>query len=315
MIIAVLCLTTITAAPCYAAYYSKTAKFVDIPNTSDVQILQGMTAGTRYIYSIKINKANTKSAIFKTDMVTKKTIQMKNANTGLLYNTYLKHGNDMTGLSIDGFSNLYVVDRGDGVPQVIKLKVNGSEYEQVAKYRTTLDGSPLSMVAIDLISKTSSEVTFLFKRGNAFYTGSIGLRDGNGDIKLKRAFRIDKANALVNGKTIPSIEEYTPQGIEYSGDKLYVTLWGRSVDGKTELAPNTSIILVYNNIVAAIKQEGIPTLKASDTSFQIVSSLYAKYEIEGCCIAGGTMYITANRGKLVSDITNMDTAICYFIDY
>jgi len=302
----ILCITIFTAVPCYAAaYYSKTARLVDITKVPGVSTAQGFAAGTTYLYSVKTNSADTKAVILKTNISSKKTVQLIDEDTGLAYNNYLGHGNDIALFGINGSTNLYIVDRRSGSAKVTRVKMTGSTtYKRIGTYTTKFNGSNLSMSGVAGVSKSDSGVELLFMRDETFYRGFIGVNATSGNVNLTKAFTMDRKNTLVNGKKVANLDRYITQGIAYYNGKLYVTAHGATIQ------PNVSAILVFDSPLAANNQGKI--LQGSGTSFRITSSSYSVYEIEGCGISNGTMYFNCNR-KDPAGVRNQ--AICYFTDF
>lgn len=225
----------------------------------------------------------------KTTISTKKTVQLIDEDTDLGYNNYLRHGNDIAVVGLDGSNYLYIVDRGSGDPVVNKIKMTGAKtYKRVGTYTTKLNGSNISMSSISRRRTPDSSVDLLFRKDSTFYVGSIGADAKSGNINVTEVFKIDRKSAVVNGKNAPELDEYCMQGIEYRDTKLYVTM-----DGRKDYVPNASAILVYDNVFSTANKG--KTIKPSETAFRVIAKSYLRYEIEGCSISNGMMCFSVNK--------------------
>jgi hypothetical protein len=124
----------------------------------------------------------------------------------------------------------------------------------------------------------------MFKSGKTVYNGSLSPNATSGTVNLTKAFSLKVEGALVNGATVPGLEDWSNQGFFYDATKdvLYYPLTDA----------NRSVVLVYRNVTP----DSTGTLtSASDLSFRITSSTYSKFEIEGVGLSGGKLYFNTNR--------------------
>lgn len=257
-------------------------------NKSGYSACQGIAVGSTYVYTAKINSSESRAVLYQTNMNTGNTKLLTNGDTSKEYATYLGHANDMTVCSLNNKSHLFIAAKNG----LVKLKIDGGKYKKVGQFTLKYDGKAKSVSGVNIISKTSTQITFLCKSGKTFYIGSIKLNANSGNIQLTKKFTIDVENALVNGKKVSMLNSYTGQGIGYSKGNLYVPLWGGS---STVKKPNVSVVLVYRNVNTSTTG----TIKADPkTSFRITSSAYSKkFEIEGCGIGKGKLWFNTNRLK------------------
>ncbi len=275
--------------PVHAAttgYFKSYNHIATIKNRSTCSTMQGMAVGSTYLYTVKINnKTENKAFISKTNRKTGETVALVDTKTNSIYLNYLGHANDMEVVSIDGKSNLYVATMRTGSSSFVRLKVNGSSINKMGSYTLMLDGKEVSASGVALMSKTDTKLTFLFKRGVNFYTGTVKKSATSGTIQLKKAFSIDMTNVVINGKS-HDLSNYIFQGFEYHKGTIFVPVTGP--EGKK----NVSIIAVYQVENASGTVTSDPNL-----SIRITSKKYADlFEIESCGISSdGKLYFNTNR--------------------
>ena len=264
-------------------------------NKSGYNPTQGFAVGSTYAYSAKLSNDKTKAVLFRTNMNTGATKLLKNGDTSKEYATYLGHANDMTVCSINNKSHLFVTDAESGKANsnLYKIKIDGDKFYKVGKFAFKYNGSNIAITGVNIMAKTSREITFLCKNGYNYYIGTIGLNAKSGNINLTYKFNINVADALVNGKKVDKLTSYTRQSMCYSKGNLYVPLWGGS---NTVNKNNCSIILIYRNVNTTTTG----TIQADpNTSFRVTSATYSNFEIEGCGIRGGTsggkLWFNTNR--------------------
>ena len=307
-LIAVACALCFLTTTAFAAYYNSYTKIATIPNGNGCNRAQGFTAGSTYVYTAKINDSESKQVIYRTKQSDGTTELMTNSSTGNTYITSLGHANDLVTTNINGTNYLYVATMKYGSESLVKLSYSGNSYTQVGSYDVQYQGVSLRVGAVEILSKTNSEIEFLFfewpgdNTGVSFYRGSIGLTANSGIINVSHAFDINLTQAQVNGSTISNILDYRHQGIGYKigTDRLYVPL----------TYENKSVVLVYDNISTASG-----TIYASqDLSFRITSSAFPTlFEIESVDNANGKLWFNCNRKETSTDIAH--DAVCYFTDY
>lgn len=284
-------LVAVPATSAQAAYYNEYETIAGIPTAHDCTAAQGFAAGSTYLYSVKIGLDDTRSLIYRTNKNTGSTVIMTNGTDDAPYNSWLGHANDMALVTIDGDYHLFVVTMTTEGAQLVKLHYSGSTYYKVGSFNVHLDGEAKAVSGISRASQTDSTLSFFFKSGRNVYRGSIGLTDDSGTIDLTDAFDLKVAGALVDGKPVPDLEEFTNQGFLYhpSTKDLFYPLTNK----------NRSIVLVYRNIT--LQTSGTVT-SDPDLSFRITSSAYPSlFEIEGLGISDGTLYFNTNRAKSGSD--------------
>lgn len=286
--------------PVGAAHYNTYAHVANNKDVNGCPSMQGMAVGSKYLYTAKISTDNKKAVIYKTNKDTGSTTLLTDSASGKTYVTYLGHANDMCVTKIGDYSNLFVVTISENSKALVQLKVDGSKYKKVANFSVKYNGEHLAPSGINIIKKTSTKITFLFKKGRSFYEGSMTIGDKSGTINVTKKFTINVSSAVVDGKT-KDLSSYTHQGFGYYKNYIFVPL----------TKDNVSVVLVYN-----IKDASGTIKSSSSLSFRITSSKYADlFEIESCgiCSDDGKLYFNTNRRK-TSGGTGYD-AVHYFKGY
>lgn len=279
----------------YAAtgYYNTYETVASLKN-SDFSNCQGLAVGSTYAYSAKINSAQTQAVLYRTTMSSGATTQLTNGDNSKKYATYMGKANDMDVCTLDGKSHLFITTMTAASNNLIKVKIDGTKFYKVGQFTFKHDGVAKNIAGLSILSKTSSQITFLCKSGTTFFTGTIELKQNSGDINLTQKFIIDVANASVNGSKVANLGAFNHQGMEYSAGNLYVPL-----SGNTTIAnkPNVSVVLVYRNISGSTTSTAERPIQADPyTSFRITSSTYSKmFEIESCGICSGKLWFNTNR--------------------
>ncbi len=299
---ALLCATTVVAAnAATVGYYNSYSTVASIPNKSKCPNMQGVAVGGTYVYSAKVNSDDTKAVLHKTNQNTGVDTVLTDASTGAGYFTYLGHATDMDVTTIDGSSNLYIATARKDKHALVRMKVSGTTLQKVGNYRIMLNGVKTDIKSVKVLNKSNGMVNLLFRRGDDFYKGSVGINTTSGDIAITKAFSIDTTNVKVNGKVKDLSVGFTRQGCCYYKNRIYMVF---SNDDK----PNVSIIAVYDgidNATGVVKSN--PNL-----SFRITSKAYTTFEMEGCGISSknGKLYFSANRRVSDTD-TNHDAIMCF----
>lgn len=268
-----------------AAYYSTYSDIASTPDTSSCTGAQGFAAGSTYLYSIKVRKANDRAVIYRVNKSTGAKKVMKNTASNVPYTSWLGHANDMTIVDIDKKHYMFVVTMNSSGAQLIKLHYDGTNYSKVGAYPLRLGKKVLTASGISRVSTSSTKITFLFKKGSQIYNGSLPLRANSGTVSLKAAFKLKVTGAKVNGSTVSDLASYSSQGFFYDAAKkvIYTPL----------TKGNRSIVLAYRSVSPATTKTAV---SASDLSFRITSSKYSsKFEIESVGISGGKLYFNTNR--------------------
>lgn len=268
-----------------AAYFNDYTTKASTPDKYGTSGAQGFAAGSTYLYSIKNRTSdNGRAIIYRVNKSTGAKTIMKNTASDVYYTSWLGHANDMTIVGIGGKTYMFVVTMNKTGAQLVKLEYSGTKYKKVGSYQLRLDGNVAAVSGINRVSVTSSKVTFMFKSGTTIYNGSLTPGANSGTINLTKAFSLKVEGALVNGATVPGLENWSNQGFFY--DEAKNVLYYPLTDG------NRSVVLVYRNVTPT--STGTLT-SASDLSFRITSSKYVKFEIEGVGISGGKLYFNTNR--------------------
>lgn len=288
------------AVPASAAYYNTYGTVKSISDVNSCPSMQGIAVGSTYVYTAKVNSGNTKAVIYKTNKNTGESTLLTDSVSGKTYVTYLGHANDMCVTTLDDKSNLFIVTMKENSNALVRVRVSGSKFKKMANFTVKYNGEHLAPSGVNIIKKTSTNITFLFKKGKSFYEGTIGIGQTSGTINVTKKFAINVKSAVVNGKTL-DLSSYTHQGYGFYKNYIFVPV----------TQGNVSIVLVYY-----IKDASGTIKTVSDLSFRITSSTYADlFEIEGCGISSsdGKLYFNTNRRK-VSGGTGYD-AVHYFKGY
>lgn len=272
-----------------ASHYTTYATPANI-NKSGYVACQGFAVGSTYAYSAKINSDETRAVLYRTNMNTGATEQLMNGDNSTEYATYMGHANDMTVCSLNSKSHLFATTMKEASNNLVKIKIDGNKFYKVGQFTFKYGGKNIKIHSVNILTKTSSTITFLCRNGKTFYTGSISLNANSGTITLTKKFTINVADALVKGQKVDKLASFTGQGIGYSKGNLYVPLWGGN---STVNKPHVSVVLRYKNVSASTTG----TIKADpNTSFRVTSNVYPKFEIEGCGIGiNGTLWFNTNR--------------------
>ncbi len=292
---AIMCLSMMFTITCDAAHYTSYEAFETIGKRSGCKSMQGMAVGATWIYTAKVKGDNTRQVLYKTNRKTGETVDITNSN-GEDYFTDLGHANDMTPVSIDGKTNLFVATLRNDDYALVRVEVNGTEATQKANFALTYNDEPISVAGISVYKKTSTKTTLIFKNGTNFYKGVVKNSATSGTIELSLFCTIDISNVVMKGVTY-DFSTWIHQGFDYDDGKLYVPYY----DGVNY---HTSVIIVYD--YANRTRNHLTSMK--DLSFMLKSNKYAKLEIESCgiCSGDGRLYINTNRKKDVESSTRYD---------
>ena len=271
-----------------------------IYNQGDCFSMQGMTLDSTYTYCAKVNTDTDASAcIIRTNKSTGDKTVMINGATGGYYFTNLGHANALD-VEWIGTCNQMLVTGGN---TLVRLKLSGNTLTTQGTYTAKLNGSSISMTAVQIIRATDKEVEVLVKNGRTLYTGTLDPNVSSGVINLTQLCTLNIASARVKNETY-NFSSYLQQGMDYHDGKLFLPL-----SGNTQM--DTSVVLVYDLEGAIGEINNDPTL-----SFRVISSTYAAlFEIEdvAICVETGRLYFNTNR-RLSSSDTNHDSC-SYFTGY
>lgn len=307
-VVSLLCAVALLSVTANAAYYNTYTTVATIPNGNGCNRTQGFAVGSTYVYTAKCNDDESKQVIYRTKMSDGSTTLMINGDTSATYTTHLGHANDMDTCTINGSYHLFVATMKTGNESLVKLSYSGTTYTQLGGFTLKYNGNNIAISGAKKYAKDSNYIYFLFfvydgtENGVTVYRGQVPLTANSGTINLTYGFKINIKDALVNGKTVAGLENFTRQGIGYiaSSDQLLVPLTNN----------NVSIVLVYNNASTAT---GTVTANPN-LSFRITSSAYPTlFEIEGCDETNGKLYFNCNRKVNSSDISH--DAVCYFNNF
>ena len=265
--------------------------------------MQGMAVDSSCLYTVKINRSNNKAFISKTSTKTGDTIPLMDPTTGSIYLQGLGHANDMDVTTLKGKSTLFIATMNSGSHSLVRMEADGTHIKKTGSYTLEFKGDRVHVSGVAITEKTDSSLTFLFKRGETFYTGSLHPDATTGTISLTKAFRLNTSSVKVNGRTM-DLSNYLHQGFCYHENRLFVPLT------TPRSKKNISIIAVYNVADTTGRITPCPKL-----SFCITSRAFGGlFEIESCGISpDGRLYFNTNRRKTDTD-TNHD-GIHYFKGY
>ena len=302
IISALMCLTMLFTITCEAAHYTSYSHVATIKKREGCPSMQGMAVGATWIYTAKVKGDNTKQVLQKTNRKTNETVFINNSD-GTPYFTELGHANDMTAVSIDGKTNLFIATLRNDDYALVRMRVSGSKAKEMGHFTLTYNGEPISVAGVSLYKKTDEKTTLLFKNQTTIYKGTVSNTAKSGTIKLSKFCTIDISNVVMKGKTY-DFSTWIHQGFDYDDGKLYVPYY----DGVNY---HTSVIIVYDYANRTSKN----LTAMEDLSFRIKSSSYSKFEIESCgiCSGDGKLYINTNRRK--PDSTKRYDAIEYIKNF
>lgn len=307
-VVFLLCTVVLFSVTASAAYYNTYTTVATIPNGNGCNRTQGFAVGSSYVYTAKCNDDESKQVIYRTKMSDGSTTLMTNGDTSATYTTHLGHANDMDTCTINDKYHLFVATLKAGNESLVKLQYSGTTYTQLGSFKLQYNGQNMAISGVKKYAKDANYIYFLFfgyngtETGVTVYRGKVPLTANSGTINITPAFNINIKDALVDGKTVSGLENFTRQGIGYiaGSDQLLVPLTKN----------NVSIILVYNNASTAT---GTVTADPN-LSFRITSSAYPTlFEIEGCDETNGKLYFNCNRKENSSDISH--DAVCYFNNF
>lgn len=259
--------------------------------------VQGMNVGTTYCYVAKRNSNDTYGDVLRINMDTGAKTEMTyyaslTATTSSANNT-LKHGNELSVVTVDGVNYLFSATC-ETVTAMTRYKIDGTALRFMGYFdMVTTSGTSVTISAMRHYKTSGGYIYFLVKRANYFYTCKIP-QDATGGpasnptkVTLYKIFTIDTRNAvfaLSNSSigTIETMDDWTNQGFGYNKSEkvLYVPIW----DGITG---NRNVIITYNlkDIIDA-KMES--TSNSEDfvhptvTSFLLSDTSVTDFEIESC---------------------------------
>lgn len=168
MIICVIATSVVPASAASTGYFNSYSNVDSIANKGGCVSMQGIAVGSTYLYTIKIKTDNTKAFISKTNKNTGATTILTDTSTNSKYINYIGHANDMDVCSVDGKSHLFIATMNTGSQSIVRFKVNGSKITKVGNYTLKLNGENVNVSGIEILKKTSSQITLLVKKGYTF---------------------------------------------------------------------------------------------------------------------------------------------------
>jgi hypothetical protein len=228
------------------------------------QVTQGFTLDTNvdptYCYFATSGSDDTQQGIWRYKINGGSVVEKVSDFTTLL------HANDLALVKEGNDIYLYVAayrysQNAKAKPAIVKLKreANGS-FSEYKRYEfndfknhnnNTVNAETFSgFGGITVLNPKSNETVFLLKTGGYFYTVSIA-HNYSGKITPSFAFSADRGSTF---KT----NNYGNQGIQYTGGKLYDTLYGKKDVGKE----NVSVILTYDYDKISISSQNVKHIES-----------------------------------------------------
>lgn len=270
-------------------------RLVATPDSLGCTATQSMGMGEKYLYSIKIYSENTKAIVCRVDMEdARRTILMKNGDTGENYFTDFAHANDADLAVIDGVEYLFVLASG----AIVVYEIDGRTMYWRAKYDLYYNGKTFGPSGLAVYEVDEENITFLFKWSyKTISTGKIARNQTEGSISVTIKCYLDSSAVEVNG-TARDFTGFANQGVYLCGDILLATYAGCQ-EWETV---NQSLVLGFD--LSEIRPGTVPTLKPrEDLIFYMESLDYPHFfEIEDCGISSdGKLYFNTNCWISTSD--------------
>jgi len=259
-----------------------------LPNAEGCTGMQGMALDGQYLYSVKVNSGYTAGVIYRTDRATGESVLLKNldSETDSVVTDQVSHANSMCLVNVDGVAYLYIAtmeatDRG-----LVCLRLEEDGYTFVGSYGLMLNGKLTSASAAYLYAREDSRLTFLFKRGANFYTGTFDTAQPTGSVELTAAFKLN-VKAVRFGTEVCDLSSWSYQAFDYHDGYLFVVLW----DNATSV---TSAVAVFDIQKATGTITPNPML-----SIRLTDAGYSLFEMEACglCPDTGRLYFNTNRNN------------------
>ena len=271
--------------------------------------MQGMAVHENYVYACKTNNGeDTKAVVARININNGSKTFLTNAATGTYVFTDFVHGNEIEVERIGGKVTMFIPTMASGSESLIRYEISGTTATRVGNYTMQCNGSNISGGAIRVMHYSENYITFIFKSGNTFYTGTIPVNQYSGTVDMSVLFHFNYSQMCYNG-VIKDISGFSLQGFEYYDGRIYLPLSGHTVSGMV----NVAIILVYD--IQGIKP-GVTLDPERNLNFYVVSQEYPAYfEIESCGISPrtGKMYFNTNS-RVTNTNTNHD-GVHYFTDW
>ncbi len=259
-----------------------------LPNAEGCTGMQGMALDGQYLYSVKVNADYTAGVIYRTDRATGKSVLLKNldSETDSVVTDKVSHANSMCLVNVDGVAYLYIATMEASDRGLVCLRLEEDGYTFVGSYGLMLSGKLTSASAAYLYGQEGTLLTFLFKRGANFYTGTFDMAQPAGQVELTPAFKLN-VKAVRFGTQVCDLSSWSYQAFDYHEGYLFVVLW----DNATSV---TSAVAVFDIQKATGTITPDPML-----SFRLTDAEYSLFEIEACalCPDTGRLYFNTNRSN------------------
>ena len=282
---------------------------VDLNNLANETAVQGLAMDTTYCYSFEVkgtSNAEETHYLYRKDM-TSDSIPENMSDSNGQTDPALLHANDAAVAIYTDSSGvthryIYVVAWSNVAGKtnyLVKLKYTGNTYQEVARY-TYNAATDKNDNKINISEYGGISLIRYWNDANVQYAQFLLKSTAVPSEICRISVRLDQTTAsnapvALNPTYLFKIERptayknYTNQGVEYNGGKLYVPLWGYKKDSSGKVLvnkPNENVILVYNNVETAIANRPDSALKAGNASNPWTikgggTDKNRKFEIEG----------------------------------
>ena len=263
--------------------------------------MQGMAVHENYIYACKTNNGtDTMAVVARINIHDGSKVFLTNASTGTYVFEDFVHGNEIEVERIGGKVTMFIPTMASGSESLIRYTISGTTATRVGNYTMTYNGSNIAGGAIRVMHYSENYITFIFKSGNSFYTGTIPVSQYSGTVEMSLLFNFNYTTLYYDG-VARDMTGFSLQGFEYYDGRIYLPLSGHAVSGMV----NVSVIQVYD--IQGITA-GCTLDPERNLSFYFDSQEYPAYfEIESCGISPrtGKMYFNTNS-RVSSTSTNHD---------
>ena len=263
--------------------------------------MQGMAVHENYIYACKTNNGtDTKAVVARINIHDGSKVFLTNASTGTYVFEDFVHGNEIEVERIGGKVTMFIPTMASGSESLIRYTISGTTATRVGNYTMTYNGSNIAGGAIRVMHYSENYITFIFKSGNSFYTGTVPVSQYSGTVEMSLLFNFNYTTLYYDG-VARDMTGFSLQGFEYYDGRIYLPLSGHAVSGMV----NVSVIQVYD--IQGITA-GCTLDPERNLSFYFDSQEYPAYfEIESCGISPrtGKMYFNTNS-RVSSTSTNHD---------
>ena len=277
----------------------------NVPTVEDCLSMQGMALLDQYIYTVKVNSANTKAVLFRTSRLDGSTTQMK--VDGNVYASNLRHANDMCAGTIGGKEYLFVATLEHGVEAVVAYEISGTALKTLGVYDLyTTGGATVRLSGINIYKISGNQVQLLVTSAAYSYLATVDVTAPAGKVVCDFAFQL--GNILEDAQAAGNMPDasITIQGCFYADGVFYMPVGL----GHSEIKPDNHgdsdyVILVYPNIDDAIKNQSKGVRSDLEKSIFIPDSGEIFFELETVAVEDGVIYFNTNRIFLDHSITSV----------